>query len=362
LARRGRHRQLIAAGGEPGRAALRSGGVDDAIRTYARRRYRFIPELVGGAADRSGGDDTTDVTEAKALFDSGSWTEAANAFERADSRRPLAAAELECWGIALQCAGTTPAAVEPFQRAATLLDGLALCEQHGHLAWMRSWLASYEGAPSRTLDHARETVDIGRQLGNSDLEAIGLLFWGIALQASGDAQRGLELQDEAGAVVLTGSVTPLLGGLVYCGLIGGCCNTGDWPRAGQWSESFSAWCRRNGVQRFSGSCLLHRVEVFVARGELDRAEDEIRQNDGILRMNGEWAIAAAQRFLGDIHFLRGEFQPAETAYRTAYEHGTDPHPGYALLLHRRGHSQAAIRALRRSAEGVTWESMERKPL
>ena len=64
-----------------------------------------------------------------------------------------------------------------------------------------------------------------------------------------------------------------------------------------------------------------------------------------------------------MHLLRGEFDNAETAYRTAHEYGSDPHPGYALLLHRRGQSQAAIRALRRaSSDGLDWSTMERKPL
>lgn len=385
------------------RAALRSGGVNDAIRTHAGRGYRFTLELTPRPGDSPTDDDPARVLdEAHALFKLGSWTEAAAAFERTDGCTPLAASDLEKWGCALQCAGATPGAVEPFerataaysaagecesaaraviwlarvhfemteyavatgclQRAGTMLDGLPLCEQHGHLAWMRGWLASYQGDIQATLEYAKQTVAIGRQLSNVDLEAMGLMFWGLALQASGDTRRGLELQDEAGAAVLTGSVTPLLGGLVYCGLLGGCCNTGDWPRAGQWSESFTRWCHRNGVRRFSGSCLLHRVEVFIARGDLVHAEAELRDSEAIIAMSRTSVKADAHRFLADIYCLRGELDEAESAYRAAHELGADPHPGYAVLLHRRGHSRAAVRALRRNAGGLTWETMERKPL
>lgn len=385
------------------RAALRSGGLDDAIRTYAKRGYRFNVDLGPRAVDHAESGDPAAVTnDAKRLFERGVWGEAAEAFERADRISSLPPDELENWGIALQCAGAAAAAAEPFERAAeaysaagecqsaaravmslariyfetgeravakgclrraaTMLEGLPLCEQHGHLAWVSSWLASYDGNMSATLEHAQRTVDIARQLNNVDLEAMGLLFWGIALQASGDTQRGLELQDEAGAVVLTGSVTPLLGGIVYCGLIAGCCNTGDWPRAGQWSESFTRWCRRNGLRRFSGWCLLHRVEVFIARGELQKAAREIRESDEFFEMGGAGAVGDARRFLADVHFLHAEFDQAETAYRAAYEHGANPHPGFAMLLHRRGQSQAAIRALRRSAAETSWASGERKPL
>lgn len=387
------------------RTALKLGGLDDAIRTYPRRGYRFMPDLdLSPAMDHSLPDNAdSELEEARRLFNSGAWRQAAGAFERADQVSALFPRDLEIWGTALQCTAAAPEAVEPFERAAeaysttgecedaaramntlgrlhfetgewavakgclqraeTMLEALPLCEQHGHLAWIRSWLASYENDIPNTLEYALQTVDIGRRLDNVDVEAMGLLFWGIALQASGDSKRGLALQDEAGAAVLTGRVTPLLGGLVYCGLLGGCCNTGDWPRASQWSESFTRWCRRNGVRRFSGSCLLHRVEVFLARGELVRAETELHDNDETIRMSGASVIAEARRFLAELHFLRAEFDQAETDFRAAYELGGDPHPGYALLLHRRGQSQAAIRALRRvAADGTNWFDLERKPL
>ena len=318
------------------RAALRSGGLDNAIRTYSKRGYRFMPELAPQPSGTSAQASADPALAARRLFELGSWAEAAQAFELADENAPLPPQELENWGVALQCAGAVPSAIEPFERAAeaycdaeqceaaaraviclarlrfetkewavakgclgraeTMLEDLPLCEQHGHLTWIRSWLASYEGEVAATIRYARETVDIARRLDNLDLEAMGLLFWGIALQAGGDTQGGLKLQDQAGAVVLTGNVSPLLGGLVYCGLLGGCCNTGDWLRAGQWSESFTRWCRRNGVRRFSGSCILHRVEVFIARGELDRAEAEIRDNDETIKMSSASVFADASRF------------------------------------------------------------------
>ncbi|MGA8261676.1 MAG: winged helix-turn-helix domain-containing protein [Arenicellales bacterium] len=386
------------------RAALRSGGLDQAIRTYSKRGYRFMPEPTRQAGPATAGAQSgVEVQTARDLLNAGAWAEAAQAFESADALSSLSPEDLENWGVALQCAGTGPAAIEPFERAAraycdanqceaaaraaislarirfetqewavakgclrraeSMLDGLPLCEQHGHLSWVRSWMASYAGDVPATIEHACRTVEIARRLDNLDLEAMGLLFWGIALQANGETQRGLELQDEAGAVVLTGNVTPLLGGLVYCGLLGGCCNTGDWPRASQWSESFTRWCRRNGVERFSGSCLLHRVEVFIARGELEQAEAEIQGSEETIAMSKPSVMADAHRFLGDVQLLRGELDRAETSYRAAYERGANTHPGYALLLHRRGQSEAAIRALRRSSTGgFDWSTMEKRPL
>src|SRR5262249_41223969 len=60
-----------------------------------------------------------------------------------------------------------------------------------------------------------------------------------------------------------------------------------------------------------------------------------------------------------LHLMRGEFEQAETAYRSAREHGYDPYPGYAMLLHHRGQSAAALRGLRHAAEAIHWVAGER---
>lgn len=201
------------------RAALRRGGISDAIRTHAGRGYRFTPELTPDAGASPPDNPESAPCEAHALFETGSWMEAAAAFERADRDLPLAPGDLERWGVALQCAGATPAAAEPFerataaysaaeecesaaravislarvhfemrewavakgclQRAGTMLEGLPLCEQHGHLAWIRAWLASYQNDIQATLEYAQQTVDIGRQLSNIDLEAMGACCSGV---------------------------------------------------------------------------------------------------------------------------------------------------------------------------------------
>jgi tetratricopeptide (TPR) repeat protein len=210
------------------------------------------------------------------------------------------------------------------------------------------------------IEHALRTIEIGKQLGDPDLEAVGRLYWGAALQSSGETRRGIELQDEAAAAVVSGNVSPLIGGIVYCGILSGCSNAGDMRRAAQWTDTFTRWCERSKMQLFHGSCLLHRAEVFASRGELARAESEIVNGDELLRLTTPWAFGDAQRLLGDVHLARGEFEQAETAYRNAREHGWDPYPGYAMLLHYRGQSSAAVRGLQRATEATHWVAGERR--
>jgi len=382
------------------RAALRKGGLETAIRTHARRGYRFCIDSHEISSVPQRPDSSAITATAWQLMQQSRWVDAIRAFESADRECTLGAADLEGWAHAAQCAGALAAAVAPLERsaaahsaagaleasaraeiilarillesketavakarlrrAARLLDGLPLCEQHGHLEWMTSRYRVYEGDMAGAIEHARRTIEIGKTLNNRDLESIGLLMWGVALQASGETRRGMEMQDEAAAEVVSGSVSPLIGGIVYCGLIAGCCNSGDWPRAGQWTDSFTRWCKRSNIQSFHGACLVHRAEVFAARGELERAANEISSGDEILRLSAPWAVGDAFRLVGDLHLARGEFERAETAYRNAHEQGWDPHPGYAMLLHYRGQSAAALRALKRAAEAVHWVAGQRR--
>ncbi len=379
------------------RGALREGGLENAVRTYSRRGYRFCMDT---GSDNGAGASDDALRDASEAFARGSWSEAAACFERVDRQQPLQAADLERWGIAAQCVGSLRKAVAPLERAAaeysairdaeaaarvsivlarvqlelresavakgclrraaSLLEDLPTGAQHGHLSWMSARFCLFEGNLPAAIEHGRRAIEIGKQVGDSDLEAVGRLYWGAALQSSGDTRRGIELQDEAGAAVVSGNVSPLIGGIVYCGLLSGCSNAGDLQRAAQWTDTFTRWCERSKMQLFHGSCLLHRAEVFAARGELDRAQREIVDGDELLLVTTPWAYGDAQRMLGDAHLARGDFERAETAYRSAREHGWDPYPGYALLLHYRGQSSAALRGLRRAAEATHWVAGERR--
>lgn len=379
------------------RGALREGGLENAVRTYSRRGYRFCMDT---ASDNGAGASDDALTDAREAFAKGDWNETTARFERADLQQPLQAADLERWGIAAQCAGSLRKAVTPLERAAaeysamrdaeaaarlsivlarvqlelresavakgclrraaSLLEDLPTGVQHGHLAWMSARFCLVEGNLPLAIEHGQRAIEIGKQVGNSDLEAIGRLYWGAALQSRGDTRHGIELQDEAAAAVVSGNVSPLIGGIIYCGVLSGCSNAGDLQRAAQWTDTFTRWCERSKMQLFHGSCLLHRAGVFAARGELDRARTEIQNGDELLRVTTPWAYGDAQRVLGDGHLARGEFEQADTAYRSAREHGWDPYPGYAWLLHYRGQSSAALRGLQRAAEATHWVAGERR--
>lgn len=382
------------------RAALQEGGLREAIRTHSRRGYRFCLPQVDEPAPAPSTAPPPARDAAEDAYRRHAWAAAMQQYALADARQLLDARSLEHWAISAQCTGQLAQAVAPLERAAIaysasghreaaaratiglarlrlesmepaiahgclqraerLLAGLPTSAPHGYLRWMQARFQLFEGRLDEALVRARDAEDIGRALQNCDIETMGLLCQGIALQAQGQTRRGAELQDESAAAVVSGNVSPLIGGLVYCGLIAGCCNRGDWRRAEQWTESFTHWCRRSGIDSFAGACMLHRAEVFAACGELDRARDEIHDADRLLSISAPWAIGDLQRLRGDLHLMRGEFDAAETAYHMAYADGWDPYPGYAMLQHYRGRTEEAIRGLLRCAEQTTWAVGERR--
>lgn len=381
------------------RGALQQGGLGEAIRNYARHGYRFLAADPQYPTDGASGE-TTAWGAAEQLFARGQWQAAVDAFAAADRASPLTAESLERWATAAQCAADLASAVAPLERAAAayssrgeheaaarvtislariqiecldvavtqgclrrasrLLSGLPRGEQHGFLAWMSARLHLYNGDLPRAVACAIEAREIGCELHNPDIESMGLLMWGIGLQASGDTPAGMQLQDEAAAAVLAGNVSALIGGVVYCGVISSCCNAEDWQRAEQWTESFTRWCERCNVDTFAGACLVHRAEVFAMSGKLDRAQEAILRADPIIRAGAPWALGDAYRLMGDVHMARGEEDAAERSFLHAYQHGWDPFPGYAILLHQRGRSDEAVRGLKRAAALTHWLAGERK--
>jgi DNA-binding winged helix-turn-helix (wHTH) protein len=381
------------------RAALQQGGLKNAIRNYARRGYRFELE-VGDAADAMAAGDSSALALADQSFAGARWQEAMQRYADADRSTPLDAETLERWAAAAQCAGDLAGAALPLERAAVsyssrsaheaaarvtialarvhieslsaavaqgclrraerLLSGVATCAQHGMLAATTARLHLYMGDLTGAVAQAAAAHEIGRSLRNTEIEALGLLYWGIALQAVGETARGLEMQNEAAAAVLAGDVSPLHGGLIYCGVISSCCNCEDWLRAEQWTESFAGWCERGNIDTFAGACLIHRAEALAMTGKLAEARDTIVRADPILRTGAPWALGDASRLMGDLLRASGEHAAAERSYREAYSQGWDPYPGYAVLLHESGRSDEAIGGLRRAAESTNWQQGERR--
>lgn len=385
------------------RTTLREGGEDGAIRTFARRGYRFCVEGAEPeetAAPSAGAGANEIVASALAATEAGAWDRALELFASLGDGAALDGRALEAWAEAAQCSGTPRDAVDPLERAVaayaaendrrgaaraaaslanlslegremavakgwhrravTLLGDDATCRERGLCDWIAARIALFEGQ----LDEARARADAVRglaaALGDADLEAMGLLYGGLVLLATGEVKAGLAMQDEAGAAALAGTTSPWVSGLVFCGVIWAYLNRGDLHRAGQWTDQFTRWCERKEAFGFPGLCRLHRGEVLAAKGELEAAEKEVTEACGALAANARYAEGDAHRVLGEIRLGRGELDAAEEAFRRAHELGWNPVPGLAELHAARGKSDAAIKSLERTLEAPGWVEGQRR--
>ena len=138
-------------------------------------------------------------------------------------------------------------------------------------------LAHSEGRLEEALAFARRALDVGRRLGDSDLEAESLQCVGRILIVEGKPREGLALYDEAMLAAVEGRVGPFVAGKVYCSLISACEELSDFRRAAEWTEVGSMWAASHPFSVFPGLCRVHRAEVLQLRGEWVQAEKEARQ-------------------------------------------------------------------------------------
>jgi class 3 adenylate cyclase len=243
-------------------------------------------------------------------------------------------------------------------RAARLLEHEPLCRERGMLLMCVAQGRFLAGDVPTALDVSRQMIEMGRELQDHDIEALGRLILGHARLLGGDVGDGAALIDEAMAAALGGDLELWTTGQIFCSTIFACRNRGDWGRAGEWSVASLRWCERHSLSGFPGLCRFHRAEVMRVRGELDRAERDAREAvDELLAAAPRWAAWGLHE-LGEIRRRRGDLQGAVEAFRQSAELGFDPQPGLALLRLDEGKPAAARRAILESLSDDTGMARE----
>jgi hypothetical protein len=216
-------------------------------------------------------------------------------------------------------------------RAQRLLEGEPTCRERGLVLMCMAQGMFLVGNGPAALDMSQEMVDLGRELEDRDIEALGRLALGHARLLGGQVSEGTALIDEAMAAALGGELELWTTGQIFCSTIFACRSRGDWGRAGEWSVASLRWCERQSLSGFPGLCRFHRAEVMRFRGELDRAErDASEAVDELLVAAPRWAAWGLHE-LGEIRRRRGDLKGAVESFRHSAELGFDPQPGLALL-------------------------------
>ena len=272
----------------------------------------------------------------------------------------LAAVRCALWlGLNLASRGQIGPATGWLGRAQRLLENEAEGAEHGYLLLPVMFQHEAAGDVAAAAAVAGEAVRIGERFGDRDLFALAIHGQGHMLIKDGRVRDGLALLDEGMVAVTAEELSPIVTGIVYCGVILACQEVYEVRRARQWTQALSAWwALQPEMVAFTGRCLVHRAEVLQLDGAWRDALDEARRAGDRFVETKNPAAGLARYRQGELLRLQGAFVEAEDAYKAASALGWEPQPGLAQLRLAQGRSDAAAVAIRR-AEAATTVALER---
>ena len=239
-------------------------------------------------------------------------------------------------------------------RAQRLLEHEAECAEHGYLLIPVMFQHEAAGDFAAAATAAGEAVRIGERFGDRNLFALAVHGQGHMLIRAGRVSEGLGLLDEGMVAVTTEDLSPIVTGLVYCGVILACQDVYEVRRAREWTRALSEWwALQPEMVAFTGRCLVHRAEVLQLDGAWSDALNEARRaSERFAETQNPTAGLAVYRE-GELLRLQGEFAAAEDAYKRASALGWEPQPGFAQLRLAQGRTEAAATAIRRAEAAAT---------
>ena len=332
----------------------------------------------------------TDALErGRASYAAGTWQDAYDALTRADGETPLAPPDLELlataaymlgrddeWMAVLEraqrgyadtgdrrraayCAGwigvnhmlrgETGAATGWLARAARLVEHEGDCVERGYALIPDIFRNAAAGDWEAAAASAARAAAVGERFGDADLFALATHAQGQMLATGGRVAEGLALLDEAMVALTTSELSPIVTGLVYCGVILACQEVYEVRRAREWTAALSRWCDGQAdVVAFTGRCLVHRAEILQLAGAWNDALLEARRAGERLSAGFNRAAAADAFYRqAELHRVRGELIDAERSYHQASRLGYEPQPGLALLRLVQGRREAAAATIHR---------------
>jgi len=283
-----------------------------------------------------------------------------DAFEAAyhaflDAGQPLPAA-MSAFYLALHSSGRGDAAKGSawMARARQLVADEPGSAPSGYVLYFDTFSALGSGNLDEAMDAAGRMETLGRQLGDADLAALGVLGRGRTLVKDGQVDAGMLLLDEAMLDALSGRLDPTWAGAIYCHLMDVCHELADVRRAAEWTEATNRWCEAiPDTNLYPGICRVHRAQVMQVQGDWDAAESEATRACRDMMGVHVGTAAGGQYELGEIRRLRGDLAGAEAAFKQAHELGRDPQPGLALLRLAQGRADLAVASIRAALASAT---------
>ncbi len=264
----------------------------------------------------------------------------------------LAALRCAFWiGIGLAQAGERGQAGGWLGRAQRLLEGeRGDLVERGYMLLPVTFERTARGEWQAAAQAAAEAAAIGERFGDQDLFSLATHERGHILVRNGRLREGVALLDEAMVAAVAGELSPIVTGIVYCGVILACQEAHEVGRAAEWTAALSEWCEAQpDLVAFTGRCRVHRAEIMQLRGSWPEAIEEAeRAAERSAAGQNESAVAEAYYRRAEILRSRGELAAAEVGYGEAARRGREPQPGLALLRVAQDDPGAALAAIRRA--------------
>ncbi len=222
-------------------------------------------------------------------------------------------------GQYLRHKGNQAVAAGWFARSQRLIMRAEPSAEMGRVILMRA-LATGD---SREIERAAErAMDLARQFGDSDYEALALAYSGLAILSLGRLKEGISRIDEAMASTTAGEVrAPEAVGQIYCALLAGCERTADFQRADQWRQVAQPFLETYDQVGVTGTCRATYAGVLIAMGNWSEAEHELLEALRIFDAGARGMRADAVVRLADLRIRQGRLDDAARLLE-----GNESHP------------------------------------
>ena len=227
------------------------------------------------------------------------------------------------------------------QRARDLLSNVEPSSEHGWLFLREASVLLADGQLAAARELSSDAVELGRSLGDVDLEMTALALEGLVLVNEGKVAEGMRRLDGSAAAIVGGDFQDL-SAIAHscCYLIFACERVRDFDRAGQWCERLAEFCERYGSKPLFSVCRTHYAGVLMFRGLWPQAEEELRLAAPELKTNVAGMAGEAFVGLAELRRRQGRTDEAHTMF-SEVEHRPDARLGLARVALDRGEYRRA---------------------
>jgi DNA-binding CsgD family transcriptional regulator len=244
-------------------------------------------------------------------------------------------------------------------RAERLLEGAA--EQTVERGWVEVVRAIMEPHGESRERRLHVALELGRRLGDADLEFAALSRLGEERVAAGRIEEGMALFDESLTAVCAGEATDLeVVESAFCGMFLACEQVHDVARAEQWLRAADQLVQRRKLA-IGAACRAHYGAILTAAGRWQEAEAELGGAARTFEGGYEGSRGMILVRLADLRVRQGRFEEAAVLLEGLDQRSDAARPLAALYL-ARGETALARDLIDRSLEGPRGEESGAGPL